>query len=275
MKFLKKTLFVLIILFACKGFASTNFQIKQPVFSGGGGQLTGTQYKMRTVIIGQNMTPSKLSNDNYSTQANSGYVLMLSPNNAPKFTGEENYYVAENLKVNPSVFNGATIKDVLNNMNGDYSDIDHDTKFGLALTSVNNANGQWQYSIDNGATWTDIIVASDDNALLLADDDQTRLRFKPDMDYMDGYPGDVTFKIWDQYRGETGQSDVDVKDSSWVYTFSKSSGILVGSIMEIPVAVPTLNGFGFVLFFGMLLYFSFKVLNNRMINFDYIKSYVK
>ncbi|KPA18850.1 conserved hypothetical protein, secreted [Candidatus Magnetomorum sp. HK-1] len=267
MLLIRNTLFALILLCACNGFASTTYQIQRPVFSGGGGQITGTEYKMRTVVIGQNMTPSKLSNNSYSTQANSGYVLMLAPNNAPKFTGEDNYYIAENLKVNPNDFNGATINEVLKHMSGDYSDIDYDTEFGLALTGVNNANGQWQYSLDNGANWIDILVASENNSLLLAADDQTRLRFKPDMDYLDGYPGDVTFRIWDQYRGTTGQSNVDVNETSWVYTFSNTNGILVGSIMDVPVAVPTLNGWGLLLFFATLLYFSMKMKGSQIVQF--------
>jgi hypothetical protein len=97
-------------------------------------------------------------------------------------------------------------------MTGDYSDIDHDTQFGIAVTGVSNANGQWQFSTDSGQSWNDIEVVSDDNALLLADDTQTRLRFQPDMDFMGGYPGDITFRIWDQYRGNTGDLNVNLND---------------------------------------------------------------
>jgi hypothetical protein len=41
-----------------------------------------------------------------------------------------------------------------------------------------------------------------------------------------GYPGDITFRIWDQYRGDTGDANVNQEDSSWVYTD-------IGSILSI------------------------------------------
>jgi hypothetical protein len=229
MKHVKKIILFFTVFFLSIGVSVADYQINQPVFSGGGGQLTGSSYQMRTVIIGQNMTPVKLSNDTYITQANSGYVLMLSQDNAPIFTGGDKYYVADNLTVNPAEFNGATIGEVLNQMTGDYSDIDHDTQFGIAVTGVSNANGQWQFSTDSGQSWNDIEVVSDDNTLLLADDTQTRLRFQPDKDFMGGYPGDITFRIWDQYRGNTGDLNVNLNDASWIYTVSKNSGLLIGT----------------------------------------------
>jgi hypothetical protein len=263
MSFSRQYLLIIAVFFLSTGIGIADYQLNRPVFSGGGGHITGTQYQMRTVVIGQNMTPMKLSNATYATQANSGYVLMVSSNNAPEFNGTEDYYVASNLTVNPSEFNGASISEVLNQMPATYSDIDHQTTFGLALTGVGNANGQWQYSIDNGQTWIDIFTVSEDNALLLADDNQTRLRFKPDMDYMGGYPGDITFKIWDQYRGNSGDDNVNLQDDSWVYTVSKNSGILIGNVMAIPVAVPTMNIYGFLLLFGLMLYYSIKMMRYR------------
>ncbi|MBF0449769.1 MAG: hypothetical protein HQK75_03630 [Candidatus Magnetomorum sp.] len=264
MSLIRQSFIIITLLLFSNGLVFGEYQIEKPVFSGGGGHLTGTQYQMRTVIIGQNMTPMKLSNAVYSTQANSGYVLMLAPNNAPEFNQSDDYFVANNLTVNPAEFNGASIGEVLNQMTEAFSDIDYDTEFGLALTGVSNANGQWQYSTDNGNTWTDIFVVSDDNALLLADDDQTRLRFKPNMDYLGGYPGDIKFRIWDQYRGSTGDTNINIDDASWVYTVSENSGTLIGNIMAVPVAVPSLDMWGFFFLFGMLLYFSLKMMRQKM-----------
>ena len=190
---------------------------------------------------------------------------MLAPDNAPVFNGADDYYVAEDLTVNPAESNGANIGEVLNQMSDDYSDIDNDTEFGLALTGVNNANGQWQYSTDSGQNWTDIVVLSNDNALLLADDSQTRLRFQPHMDYMGGYPGDITFRIWDQYRGSSGDINVNLQDSSWIYTVSASSGILFGNVMAVPVAVPSLNFLGFAFLLGILIYFNLKIMRQKII----------
>jgi len=254
--------------------AIAEYQLERPVFSSGGGHLTNTQFQMRTVIIGQNMTPLQLSNSNYSTQANSGYVLMLGPNNAPTFNGSDDYYVANNLTVNPAEYNGASISEVLDQMPDTYSDIDGQTTFGLALTGISNDKGQWQYSLDNGQTWKDILVVSESSALLLADDNQTRIRFKPDMDYMGGYPGDITFKIWDQYRGNTGDDNVNLQDNSWVYTVSQNSGILIGNVMAVPVAVPSMNIWGGFFLFALLLHFSLQKMRQmrRPVSLKSVKS---
>jgi len=264
MNFFRILIIVLLVMSLYDANASTTYQIERPVFSGGGGHITGTQHQMRTVVIGQNMTPMKLSSATYSTQANSGYVLMLAPNNAPEFNGADDYYVAYNLTVNPAEYKGASISEVLGQIPDTYSDIDDQTTFGLALTGISNDNGQWQYSLDNGQTWTDIFTVSENNALLLADDNQTRIRFSPDMDYMGGYPGDITFKIWDQYRGKTGNSNVDLQDSSWVYTVSKNSGTLIGNVMAVPVAVPSMNMLGFFFLCGLLLLYSLKRMRPKM-----------
>jgi len=264
MLLIRNFLLIVTLILANLGISIADYELERPVFSGGGGHVTGTEFQMRTVVIGQNMMPIKISNSSYSTQANSGYVLMLAPNNAPKFDGKDDYIVADNLTVNPAEFEGATISEVLQQMSEKYSDIDQDTDFGLAVTNVSNTNGQWQYSTDSGQTWTNILTVSETNALLLADDEETRMRFKPDMDYMNGYPGDITFRIWDQYRGKTGDHNVNLKDASWVYTVSKNSGTLIGNIMAVPVAVPSMNFWGFYLLLGLLLYFSFKMMRPKM-----------
>jgi len=256
----KQILLLITVFFTCSSFALANYQLQRPVFSGGGGKLSGTNYAMRTVIIGQNMPAAHLSNTSYATQANSGYVLMLAPNNAPKFNGDKDYFVADNLTVNPHEFNGATIAEVLDRMPGTYSDIDHDTHFGLAVTGVDNTNGQWQFTTNDGSSWTDITDASESNALLLADDNQTRLRFLPNMDYMGGYPGDITFRIWDQYRGNSGQTNVDLNQDSWVYTVSLNQGLLLGNVMAVPVAVPSLNEWGLFFLCGLLLSTSLRMI---------------
>jgi len=257
---------MLVILTAASLVIASDYKLERPVFSGGGGALQGTDYHMRTVVVGQNMPTAQLSNNTFSTQANSGYVLMLAPNNAPKFKSNKDYYVADDLWVNPHEFNGASIANVLEQMKNDYSDIDHeiysDQKFGLAVTGVNNAQGQWQYSTDNGAAWTDIDDVSDTSALLLADDEQTRLRFLPNMDYMGGFPGEINFRIWDQYRGKTGDTNIDLTDASWVYTVNKieNTGILLGNVMAVPMAVPSMNEWGIMFFLGILLYSSLRMI---------------
>ena len=61
----------------------------------------------------------------------------------------------------------------------------------------------------------------------------------------------------------TGDDNVNLQDDSWVYTVSKNSGILIGNVMAIPVAVPTMNIYGFLLLFGLFLFYSIKMIRTR------------
>lgn len=82
---------------------------------------------------------------------------------------------------------------------------------GIAVTSVGNIGGMWQYSADGGETWHDLTRAEgrvadiSGTARLLAADDEHRIRFVP-------HPlteGDITatfaFRAWDMSGGEGGE----------------------------------------------------------------------
>ena len=259
--------FLLIILSTSLVFAVSepDYNIERPVFSGGGGKLTGSQFQMRTVVVGQNMTAMKLSNNTYTTDANSGYVLMLAPNNPPVFNTDEEFYITADMIVNPYAQDGVTIGGIINQMSDAITDLDNDTEFGIALTNISNAYGQWQYSTDNGSSWTDIYSVSEDNALLLADDSDTRLRFVPTSGYMGEYPpGDLIFRIWDQYRGESGDY-VNVNESSWADTLSQNFSVIIGDFVPLLTAVPTLTEWGQLIFFLILVYMSFRVMNRQRV----------
>ena len=58
------------------------------------------------------------------------------------------------------------------------SDVNSGALEGIAVTALDNSNGTWQYSTDNGSTWADVGTVADNSALLLRAVD--RLRFVPD-----------------------------------------------------------------------------------------------
>ena len=81
---------------------------------------------------------------------------------------------------------------------------------GIAVTSVSNIGGIWQYSVNSGQTWTVFTYAEgravdiSDTARLLPAEDMCRMRFVP-------YPTDggditasLTFRIWDMSEGTAG-----------------------------------------------------------------------
>lgn len=95
------------------------------------------------------------------------------------------------------------------------SDADPGAKPGIAVVRADNTFGHWQFSLDNGGTWSEVADtyiggASVWSSRLLVADGQTRLRFVP----LAGWHGDaeMDFRAWDQTDGKpngglTGTSD--------------------------------------------------------------------
>ncbi|OAN55943.1 hypothetical protein A6A04_10280 [Paramagnetospirillum marisnigri] len=95
---------------------------------------------------------------------------------------------------------GKLISDII--PNGSITDVDvtsGSVPKSIAVTGVDNSLGQWQYSINGGTSWTNLLSASfnGSNGLLLTATD--RLRFVPD----GATTGNATFtyKAWDQTSG--------------------------------------------------------------------------
>ena len=80
------------------------------------------------------------------------------------------------------------------------SDVDNGALEGVAVTAVDNSNGTWQFSTDNGSTWADVGTVTDNSALLLRAVDQ--LRFVPDA--MNADAATITYRAWDQTSGTQG-----------------------------------------------------------------------
>jgi len=75
---------------------------------------------------------------------------------------------------------------------------------GIAVTGVNDANGTWQYSLDNGTTWTNFVNTSLTSATLLeanngSSDSSDFIRFRPNSSY--GGSATFTFRAWDETSG--------------------------------------------------------------------------
>jgi hypothetical protein len=96
---------------------------------------------------------------------------------------------------------GTLVSEILS---GSITDPDFGAKQGMAVVAAPNVNGQWQYSLNNGASWLNLNNASESAARLLPADASTRLRFKPDPDFS----GDLTidYRAWDQTQGIVGST---------------------------------------------------------------------
>ncbi|MEM9771286.1 MAG: DUF4347 domain-containing protein, partial [Cyanobacteria bacterium P01_D01_bin.73] len=76
----------------------------------------------------------------------------------------------------------------------------------IAITGIDNTLGTWQFSINNGGTWTAIpTTVSDALAVLLDADD--RVRLVPNANVSGG--SSIRFRAWDQTAGVSGSTGVN------------------------------------------------------------------
>jgi hypothetical protein len=121
---------------------------------------------------------------------------------------------------------GTLISSILaSSQHGDpITDADYGAVEGIALFSVDEDDGSWQYSTDNGSNWNDIDLPdpSASQALLLAADASTRLRFVPNPSFHETVTNGITFYAWDRTTGSNGDT-ADVADRGGATAFSTDS----------------------------------------------------
>lgn len=81
---------------------------------------------------------------------------------------------------------------------------DPGAKQGLAIVDAVNEDGEWEFSVDSGASWASLGSPSDGAARLLASDAITRLRFVPDAHFSGTVNPGFSFRAWDQTSGANG-----------------------------------------------------------------------
>ena len=110
------------------------------------------------------------------------------------------------------------------------TDVDQGDELGIAITTIDNTKGKWQFNldVDGTGTWQDVPTIPSGSAYLLADDGDTQVRFLPKR----GFKGfsSVSFKVWDQFNGSPeGTLDNSVAgDESYSSAFERA-WVAVGS----------------------------------------------
>ena len=149
----------------------------------------------------------------------------------------------------PGNKSGITDVDTLNN--GGLGNVPEYVGLGIAITSATNGNrvtidegltfndygtgtGHWEYSINNGTSWTSVGTVSSTQALLLSATD--KLRFIPDT--ANGTMGTLNYYLWDGANGTTHASKVDVSTRGNATPYSVDSDIatlVVSNVNDAPV----------------------------------------
>ncbi len=139
----------------------------------------------------------------YSSSAYTMTIDVTSVNDAPQLdnTGE---MTLTNVIENDSNPSGNSVATIISIAGGErISDPDTGALEGIAVIGVDDSNGQWEYSIDNGTTWLSFVIDSGvangiiDNSAAVVLDTSALIRFVPNASYS-GNAGDISFRAWDQ-----------------------------------------------------------------------------
>ncbi len=100
-------------------------------------------------------------------------------------------------------------------------DPDPGAQQGIAVTNVDNTNGTWQYSTNGGSSWTPFGAVTETDAVLLAANAGTSVRFVPNANFGGDVPAGITFRAWDQTSGTAGgTADTSTNGSSTAFSIA-------------------------------------------------------
>ncbi len=179
-----------------------------------------------------------ISDNNFDATAATGFATFdfaFVTNNAPVLTSALPNLTAipEDLTPNEGDFISTLLGTSI-------ADIDAGALKGIAVTGVDNSNGIWEYSIDNGQNWTEFGVPSTAAARLLAD--TAKVRFRPNANYSGS--ATITYQAWDQTSGTNGGiADISVVGSTGLLTaFSRigdTAAIAINAVADAPLLTVT------------------------------------
>ncbi|MDM8567042.1 Ig-like domain-containing protein [Candidatus Halobeggiatoa sp. HSG11] len=129
---------------------------------------------------------------------------------------------------------GISITNVIDSMSLDIIvDVDGEPIEGLAITSVDNSNGSWEFT--TGSSWTAFGSVSESAARLLAADNSNRIRFVPYADFNGNV--NISFRAWDQTEGSNGET-ANVSSNGENTAFSEnveSASITISPVNDAPI----------------------------------------
>ncbi|MET0333980.1 MAG: hypothetical protein ABW190_06890, partial [Rhizobacter sp.] len=164
----------------------------------------------------------------FSSEQNTANVTVTGVNDAPVLAAASPVFAT--LTEDETGNAGQTVASLLGST---LSDVDSGALQGIAITDMVVGNGSWQYSLDNGTTWTTVGVFSANTGLLLTATD--RVRFVPDG--MNATTGSITFAGWDRTSGTAGSvvSTAVVGGSTAFSSDRNTASITVTAVNDAPV----------------------------------------
>ena len=151
-------------------------------------------------------------------------------NDAPVLSGTNNLTTINE----DNTTNAGTLVSTL--IAGEITEVDANPLAGIAVTSVDNTNGTWQYTLNGGTTWLNFGAPTATTARLLPSDANTRVRFVPNANF-NGTVAGITFRAWDQTSGTAG-STANVTSNGGTTAFSTATAtasIVVNAVNDAPI----------------------------------------
>ncbi len=119
--------------------------------------------------------------------------------------------------------NGDLVSAIVASAGGDpITDVDSGAVEGIAVTSVDNSNGTWQYSTNGGSTWNNFGAVTDATAVVLTDTAGDMIRFVPGFNYTGN--ATISFRAWDASDlNPSGTTGVDTTTNGNATAFSSAT----------------------------------------------------
>ncbi|NEQ74342.1 MAG: tandem-95 repeat protein, partial [Okeania sp. SIO2C9] len=190
-----------------------------------GDRETGTTFSFDLTVTA---TATETANNVTATQTGTISAQIEALNDAPVLTDLGNLALTT---INENEVNntGTPVADIIA---GAVTDADGGASSGVAITQIDNSNGLWQYSVDDGTNWIDV---SNSNTTLLTATTSDRLRFVPNTDFFGN--ATIQFRGWDTTDGSSNTSELtEISTIGGTNAFSEGVGtanILVNDIPEV------------------------------------------
>ncbi|MGL5511101.1 MAG: cadherin-like domain-containing protein, partial [Microcoleaceae cyanobacterium] len=174
-----------------------------------------------------------IDQDQGSTSGTLQIDINLSQNDAPVLNTTA---VSLFRTINENAINNPGTR-VSNIANRAITDADAGDVKGIAITRIDNTNGEWQYSINSGQSWQKLDAISETSSTVLTTANTNFIRFVPKPDYIGN--ADISFRAWDSTDGSVnGGTAVNATLSGGTQAFSINLGtteILVNNIPDIEI----------------------------------------
>ncbi|CAN2041433.1 membrane-bound lytic murein transglycosylase D [Candidatus Magnetomoraceae bacterium gMMP-15] len=159
---------------------------------------------------------------NELTEITENFEITVDPvNDAPILTAGQPQMIS--IAANETNNAGMLISEIIKNS---ISDLDKEASSGIAVYSLNQGIGKWQYYIDDESRWINIDEVSESNALLLTSKD--KIRFVPDGQNV-AYEASFFYYAWDQTLDDYtagNKADVSIRGNNTAFSINNDIAVI-------------------------------------------------